>query len=819
MLNNYKRHVISSPEEMIKLVEKGVVPWVIDVPIHLESKIKETINKYIIYKNERHWKKERSKNHGHAYLETYLYLTGKYGYEVDSLYDTYFNMKRIKKFPSFCFMLAIQNSLRESKETWDISYIYNILEKGVKLKDPECLYTVGRMYMEGMKYNKNIKKGIKLLSLAAKQNHPGALFLLSNYYSNGILVKQDLKKANKLMEKAKEVGIGNDFYSKHPSFVPFWEFMVSVDPENILFDSILTKVSKLTPNKNVTFTKLSDIAKHYGESHKNVSYKIPMEDRERLFNELKNKVDEFRNNDYPFEYEKYLLGYTNFLNNGYGCKKDPNEIFKTVMDLDFIGSQKHYNIKGVCYELGIGVEKNIELAKEYLLKASEVPSTQAIAFINLSKLFRNKKFGVYDDKLAFDYALKALESGDVRSLIELANCYTYGINVKADEYKAINLFRYGDKLNYLPSLKTLGVSFLYGRGAINKSIRSAIDTLKKCVEKYDDTESMYYLGLAYKGNMQYDLSFECFTKCEKKNLKKVYLELAVAYDLGLGVKKDQSKALHYYSKIEDVESSGTALNNLGVMYKLGKSVPQDYDKAFYYYKKAYELKVNQAYKNLANCYFDGIGTEVNIKRGFEILDEGIKDNASSCYIRYGYFYEKGLYGITVDTKKAFDYYSKAVELNDPDGYYFLAWCYNKGIGCIKSDYNFINYLKLAEKNGYREINYAFGFAYYFGVGVSKDYKEADKYLKKSIENCEGYDANCYGILGHIYESFYKDGYTAFQYYKKAADLDYSYGHLALGTCYFNGIGCIKDLALARVHWKKALELGDNRAKEFLEKYK
>ena len=73
MLNNYKRHVISSPEEMIKLVEKGVVPWVIDVPIHLESKIKETINKYIIYKNERHWKKavDLGDNRAKEFLEKY----------------------------------------------------------------------------------------------------------------------------------------------------------------------------------------------------------------------------------------------------------------------------------------------------------------------------------------------------------------------------------------------------------------------------------------------------------------------------------------------------------------------------------------------------------------------------------------------------------------------------------------------------------------------------------------------------------------------------------------------------------------------------
>lgn len=124
MINNYKRHVINSPVEMVKLVENGVAPWVIEVPIHLEVSLKESINKYLVYKNENQWKRIRAKNHGYAYLETYFYLTGKYKYQKDVTHDTYFNEKRIKKFPSFCFLLAIQYSLKESnKDGTLISFI------------------------------------------------------------------------------------------------------------------------------------------------------------------------------------------------------------------------------------------------------------------------------------------------------------------------------------------------------------------------------------------------------------------------------------------------------------------------------------------------------------------------------------------------------------------------------------------------------------------------------------------------------------------------------------------------------------------------
>lgn len=693
-----------------------------------------------------------------------------------------------------------------------------MLEKGVKLKDPESLYTVGRMYMEGIKYDKNINKGIKLLLLAANRNHPGALFLLSNYYLNGILVKQDIKKSKKLMEKAKEIGIGNDFYSKHSDLVPFWEFIVTVDPENILFDSILNKARNLPSYKTVKYTKLSEIVKHYSTFPNNVSVVIPEEYRERLFKELKEKVDEFRKKDYPLEYEKYVLAYISFLNFGYGCKKDGPEIFKSIMDLEFIGSDKWYNIKGVCYETGVGTKKNEHLARELYIKAAEkYPSS--IANINLSRFYKNKKYKYYNEKLSFDHAIKSLDNGNVKAIYELAHCYLHGIYVKADYIKAASLYRFGDRLNYLPLLKKLGVNYLYGVGCINKNIKQAIEIFKKCDLKFKDIESVYYLGIAYKENKQYDLALQCFRRCEKENFYRVNLQLALAYDFGLGVPKNKKIALQYYLKIENDPEAGVVFNNLGVMYKEGKVVEKDYEKMIHYYTKSYELKTNKAYNNLAYCYLDGVGVKTNIEKGLSILDEGIKDNKSSAYIAYGFIYKNGSYGIKKDHKKAFEYFSKAAELKDVEGYYQLAWCYVDGIGCVKSDYFFMQNLNTAKKLGFVDINYAFGYAHYKGLGVSKDHKKAEDYFKKSIKNDEGHDSYCYGALGYIYEVSYRKLSEAFEYYKKAADLDDAYGHLCLGSCYYDGKGCLRDKQLARKHWTKASELGDRRADSYLRDFK
>lgn len=810
MLNDYKRHVITKPIEMVELVKKGVVPWMIDVPAHLLPSIKDELNKYLPYKNEVQWNNAKKRNHDYAYLETYLYLTGKYGYSKDTDYDIYFNNYRIKKYPSFCFILAIQYSLKEEKQDWDVRYIYDYLEKGVKYKDPECLYTVGRMYIEGTVFEKNIKKGIKLLSLAGKYNHPEALCLLSNYYQNGILVKQDLKKSSKLMNKANEIGRGNDFFSKHPDIIPFWEFVATVDPQNVIFDSIINKAFKLKPNKIVKCSKLSDVVDFYYSHDVNVSIEIPKEHHERLFKELKEKVDEFRKNDYPVEYEKYLLAYIQFVFSEYGCKRDDNEIFKTIMDLEFIGSYKMYNPKGVCYEYGYGVEKNLLLAKECYLKAVET-NQQTSALINLSRIHRTKKYEIYDEKASFEYACRALEKGINKALFELAYDYLYGIYVKEDTYKTIRLFEFGERLKMPQLLRALGLKFLYGDGAIYRSYRNAITNFKKAYELFNDIDSLYYLGKTYYYDKQYEKAFECFKKCESENYKKAYFDLALAYDLGLGVQIDSKKAMEYYNKVEENSNNGIVFNNLGLMYKKGEVCPKDPNKAFEYFKKAKDQKAKKGYVNLADCYFEGFGVEVDYIKGINILEEGIKENKSSAYIYYGYLHEKGLYGIKQDYKKAYELYSKGKELGDEEASYYLAWCHKNGIGCMKSEYVFFDLLKEAERKGYQYVNYAFGYAYYEGIGTQVDYRKAEMYLKKSIENKESHKAYCYFTLGSIYEKVYKKHNEAFKYYQKGSELEDQHSYCALGNCYYNGVGCIRDIALARTYWKKAAEKGNEAA--------
>ncbi len=74
-----------------------------------------------------------------------------------------------------------------------------------------------------------------------------------------------------------------------------------------------------------------------------------------------------------------------------------------------------------------------------------------------------------------------------------------------------------------------------------------------------------------------------------KKTDKDYLELALDYDFGRGVKQDYAKAITYYEKAAEL-GNDTAMNNLGRRYNNGIGVKQDYKKAEEFFIKAANTK-------------------------------------------------------------------------------------------------------------------------------------------------------------------------------------------------------------------------------------
>ena len=103
--------------------------------------------------------------------------------------------------------------------------------------------------------------------------------------------------------------------------------------------------------------------------------------------------------------------------------------------------------------------------------------------------------------------------------------------------------------------------------------------------------------------------------------------------------------------------------------------------------------------------------------------------------------------------------------------------------------------------------YSLGFMYYYGQGVLKDYKEAIKLYKMAAE--EGYSDSQYS-LGWMYihgegvPENYKDG---IKWYTKAAEQGNVNAQNSLGRIYYWGEGVLKDPKEGFKWHKKAAEQG------------
>ena len=92
-------------------------------------------------------------------------------------------------------------------------------------------------------------------------------------------------------------------------------------------------------------------------------------------------------------------------------------------------------------------------------------------------------------------------------------------------------------------------------------------------------------------------------------------------------------------------------------------------------------------------------------------------------------------GVEQNYETAFNNYLKAAEMEDPEGYSNLAWCYEHGLGTERSETNaIVNYTKAGEM-GLAKAWRNLAFMLFFSVTDDNDPKLADsfKYMLKAAD--------------------------------------------------------------------------------------
>jgi len=139
--------------------------------------------------------------------------------------------------------------------------------------------------------------------------------------------------------------------------------------------------------------------------------------------------------------------------------------------------------------------------------------------------------------------------------------------------------------------------------------------------------------------------------------------LGVAYSLGDGVPKDETKAIEWFQKAAD-QKVPQALFQLGLKYLLGRSVQKDETKGFVMIRQASELGVAEAQHTLGTYYSHGEGgLPKDPVKGTEWLQKAAAQGIADAQVALGVNYATGQ-GVNRDMVRAYAWFSLAAAQGD-----------------------------------------------------------------------------------------------------------------------------------------------------------
>ncbi|PKC62540.1 HCP-like protein [Rhizophagus irregularis] len=285
------------------------------------------------------------------------------------------------------------------------------------------------------------------------------------------------------------------------------------------------------------------------------------------------------------------------------------------------------------------------------------------------------------------------------------------------------------------------------------------------------------------------------------------------------------------------------------------------------YKKAFELLLSLAEEenldaqyNLAICYMDGIGTQKDEKKAFDLFLKSIQQNKSHVHINntmkiynerikiemglesaisnnsitqnsVGFCFQSGKGGLKINVTRGFKWYLKSAIAGYAEGQFNLGCCYEYGNGTDKNEIKAFEWYLKSAKNGCVKAQIHLAICYQNGRKMDKNETKAFEWYLKSAENG---NVKSQSYMGYCYLKGYgidKNETKAFEWYLKSAENgdamsqnNYTKsatrgctdGQYNLGYCYENGKGTDKNEKKAfKWYTKAAAAKGDAAAQNKL----
>ena len=272
-----------------------------------------------------------------------------------------------------------------------------------------------------------------------------------------------------------------------------------------------------------------------------------------------------------------------------------------------------------------------------------------------------------------------------------------------------------------------------------------------------------FMGEEYK---VHDKTVSWIKKAAEKGSAKWENNLGNCYFYGRGVGKDKAEGIKWHKKAIE-HGSKNALFNMGFNYYKGEGVEKDLQEAKRLFEKASERGLDTAQLYIGRILED---TNASCDEIVAAYKKAAEMGCAEAQNYLGYWYEIGENGLVVDYQEAFRWYKKAAEQGYDLAQINIGYLYDNGLGVKENKREAVKwYKRAASKNNVSAI-YKVGLCYYFANGIGMDRREALKLFRKAAKD------NHAGAICMIGDYYYegclvrKNKKEALKYYEKAAEL-------------------------------------------------
>lgn len=388
-----------------------------------------------------------------------------------------------------------------------------------------------------------------------------------------------------------------------------------------------------------------------------------------------------------------------------GVKEDDEKAYRLYKELETLTPDDGmvlYRL-GKCYELGLSVEKNIDLALEYFQKAVEKGA--GIACWRLGDLYKAGEVVPKDITKCLDYMVKGVELGSHEAAVTLGNMYHFADGVEKDDAKSFEYYKIAADFGNVNAYYRLGVHSYNGWG-VKEDKAQGMEYWKKGAE-LNQPDCMNIIGLAYleeDTDLQQDteLGLYWLEQCADRGLPESRYTLGKTYLRGLhGVPRSEKKGVQHLRAAAEAGHAG-AMVELG-NYLMDQKAPESYSEAYNWLLAAAEKGEVDSYSKLGMLLLHGAGVKKDTTRGIEYLEKGAEQGDQVCMNLIGRYYIEGK-TIPQNIDRGLYWLEKATDLGLPDSRLFLGQVYLKGLhGVPKNEQKGVQYLEVATESGWREI--------------------------------------------------------------------------------------------------------------------